>query len=73
MAPANLLQYKWRNFCPQFHDYPQQYYRFQQFLSASNDDLDDTSNYNIDNLEALAEQMIAEKTEEIERLCQQLL
>ncbi|MGB3691468.1 MAG: patatin-like phospholipase family protein [Spirulinaceae cyanobacterium] len=57
---------------PPVYEQPQQYYRFQQFLGSSNDDLDDISNDNIQKLEALAEQTIAEKTEEIDCLCQQL-
>jgi patatin-like phospholipase/acyl hydrolase len=57
---------------PKAEDEPPQYYRFQQFLNETNDDMADASERNIENLEKLAQLIIDERTDDIDQLCQQL-
>lgn len=58
---------------PKAENEPPQYYRFQQFLNSTNDSMDDASKENINNLEQLADQIIAERTDDIDEMCKQLL
>lgn len=58
---------------PNASDRPPQYYRFQQFLNSTNDDLDDASEKNIKNIEALAKQTITEGDRDLDELCCQLI
>ena len=58
---------------PKAQNKPPQYYRFQAFLNEANDDIDVTNLENINNLEALAEQIIRERNADLDELCQQLL
>jgi uncharacterized protein len=58
---------------PRADEKPPQYYRFQQFLNSANDNIDDASEKNIKNLEALAKLIIEERTDDLDELCKQLL
>ena len=58
---------------PRAENEPPQYYRFQQFLNSTNDKMDNASKENIKNLELLADQIIAERTDDIDEMCKQLL
>lgn len=58
---------------PKSHDAPKQYYRFQAQLSNANDAMDDTSDENIANLEALAKLIIDQQGLDFDELSDQLL
>lgn len=58
---------------PKAENEPPQYYRFQQFLSTANDRMDDASEENIKNLEKLADLIIAQRTDDLDEMCKQLL
>ena len=58
---------------PKAENEPPQYYRFQQFLSTANDHMDDASEENIKNLEKLADLIIAQRTDDLDEMCKQLL
>ena len=58
---------------PRAENEPPQYYRFQEFLNSTNDKMDNASKENIKNLEMLADQIIAERTDDLDQMCQQLL
>lgn len=58
---------------PRAENEPPQYYRFQEFLNATNENMDNASQKSIENLEFLAEQIIAERTEDLDEMCKQLL
>jgi patatin-like phospholipase/acyl hydrolase len=58
---------------PKAENEPPQYYRFQEFLNSTNDSMDNSSKDNIKNLELLADQIIAERTDDLDEMCQQLL
>lgn len=58
---------------PRAENEPPQYYRFQEFLNSTNDSMDNASQENIKNLEQLADQIIAERTDDLDEMCQQLL
>ncbi|MBD2208736.1 patatin-like phospholipase family protein [Nostoc linckia FACHB-104] len=51
----------------------QQYYRLQAYLDESLEPMDNIKSYNIRTLIQIAKQIIEEKTEEIDDLCQKLL
>ena len=58
---------------PKAEKQPPQYYRFQQFLNAANDNMDDASKENIKKLEQLADLIIAQRTDDLDEMCKQLL
>lgn len=58
---------------PRAENEPPQYYRFQEFLNSTNDSMDNASKENIKNLESLADQIIAERTDDLDEMCKQLL
>lgn len=58
---------------PEADDEPKQYYRFQELLDNSNDDIDDARQVNISALEQLAQQIIQQREKDLNELCQQLL
>jgi uncharacterized protein len=58
---------------PKAENEPPQYYRFQEFLNSTNDSMDNASKDNIKNLERLADQIIAERTDDLDEMCEQLL
>ena len=58
---------------PKAEKQPPQYYRFQQFLNAANDNMDDASEENIKKLEQLADLIIAQRTDDLDEMCKQLL
>lgn len=57
---------------PPIQGNPKKYYRFQVPLNEANDDMDDASPENIKKLEDLARQLIAEKSHELDKLCELL-
>lgn len=58
---------------PEAEGNPKQYYRFQELLTDANDDIDDTSPQNIQRLQELADKIIADRTADLDVLCEQLL
>jgi patatin-like phospholipase/acyl hydrolase len=58
---------------PKAEKQPPQYYRFQQFLNSANDNMDDASKENIKNLEQIADLIIAQRTDDLDEMCKQLL
>jgi uncharacterized protein len=58
---------------PKAENEPPQYYRFQEFLNSTNDSMDNASKENIKSLERLADQIIAERTDDLDEMCEQLL
>lgn len=58
---------------PKAQNNPPQYYRFQAFLNEANDDIDVADSENIEKLEELARQIIAERNQDLDELCQQLV
>lgn len=57
---------------PEASGQPKQYYRFQGLLNDANDDLDDATEANIANLEQLGRQIIQQREQDLNQLCQQL-
>lgn len=60
---------------PKAEDRPPQYYRFQAFLDPGKglDDIDKAEQRNINNLEKLADEIIAENDKRLDELCQLLV
>ena len=58
---------------PDAQNFDKQYYRFQKELTEASDDLDNTTEENIESLEKTAQTIIQEKDRELDKLCEQLL
>lgn len=54
---------------PESEGNPKQFFRFQALLEEANDDIDDVDDTNILQLESLAKQIIKDKNEDLENLC----
>lgn len=70
---SEVANYQLRQLLPDAQNIHKQYYRFQKELTEANDDLDNTTEENIELLEKVADTIISEQSREIDKLCEQLL
>lgn len=70
---SEVANYQLRQLLPDAQNIHKQYYRFQKELTEANDDLDNTTEKNIQDLENVAHTIIREQSREIDKLCEQLL
>ncbi len=70
---SEVANYQLKQLLPDAQNIDKQYYRFQKELTEANDDLDDTTEKNIELLEKAARSIIQEKDGELDKLCEQLL
>jgi patatin-like phospholipase/acyl hydrolase len=70
---SEVANYQLRQLLPDAHNNQKQYFRFQKELTEANDDLDNTTEENIELLEKAAHTIIREQSREFDKLCEQLL
>ena len=70
---SEVANYQLRQLLPDAQNNRKQYFRFQKELTEANDDLDNTTEENIELLEKVAYTIIREQSREIDKLCEQLL
>ena len=70
---SEVANYQLKQLLPDAQNSEKQYYRFQKELTEANDDLDDTTEENIELLEKSAQTIIQEKDGELDKMCEQLL
>ncbi len=70
---SEVANYQLRQLLPDAQNFDKQYYRFQKELTEASDDLDNTTEENIESLEKTAQTIIQEKDRELDKLCEQLL
>ncbi|MGB3756266.1 MAG: patatin-like phospholipase family protein [Rivularia sp. (in: cyanobacteria)] len=70
---SEVANYQLRQLLPDARNSNKQYYRFQKELTEANDDLDNTTEENIELLEKVAYTIIQEQSREFDKLCEQLL
>jgi patatin-like phospholipase/acyl hydrolase len=70
---SEVANYQLKQLLPDAQNSNKQYYRFQKELTEANDDLDNTTEENIELLEKTAHTIIREQSSEIDKLCEQLL
>ncbi|MEO0684355.1 MAG: patatin, partial [Cyanobacteria bacterium J06649_11] len=72
---SEVANYQLRQLLSGTQNNNKQYYRFQKELTEANDDLDDTTEENMELLEKAAQQIIEDKERngELDKLCEQLL
>jgi len=69
---SEVANYQLRQLLPDAQNSNKQYYRFQKELTEANDDLDDTTEDNMELLEKAASTIIREQSREFDKLCEQL-
>ncbi|MBV6624468.1 MAG: patatin-like phospholipase family protein [Rivularia sp. (in: Bacteria)] len=69
---SEVANYQLRQLLPDAQNTHKQYYRFQKELTEANDDLDNTTEENMELLEKVAHTIIEEQSREIDRLCEHL-
>ncbi|MEM7578661.1 MAG: patatin-like phospholipase family protein [Cyanobacteria bacterium P01_A01_bin.80] len=70
---SEVANYQLRQLLPDAQNSNKQYYRFQKELTEANDDLDDTTEENMELLEKAANTIITDQSREFDKLCKQLL
>ena len=70
---SEVADYQLKQLLPDARNSSKQYYRFQKELTEANDDLDNTTEENIELLEKSAHTIIQEQSRELDKLCEQLL
>ena len=70
---SEVANYQLRQLLPDAQNIHKQYYRFQKELTEASDDLDNTTEENIELLEKAARTIIEERDGELDKLCEQLL
>lgn len=70
---SEVANYQLRQLLPDAQNIHKQYYRFQKELTEANDDLDDTTQENLELLEQVANTIITDQSREFDKLCEQLL
>lgn len=70
---SEIANYQLRQLLPDAQDIHKQYYRFQKELTEASDDLDNTTEENMELLEKTAHTIIQEKSKQLDKLCEQLL
>ena len=70
---SEVANYQLRQLLPDAQNLHKQYYRFQKELTEANDDLDDTTEENMELLEKAANTIITDQSREFDKLCEQLL
>lgn len=70
---SEVANYQLRQLLPDAQNNKKQYFRFQKELTEANDDLDNTTEENIELLEKAAHTIITEQSREFDKLCEQLL
>lgn len=70
---SEVANYQLRQLLPDAQNIHKQYYRFQKELTEANDDLDNTTEENIELLEKVAYTIIQEQSREFDKLCEELL
>ena len=70
---SEVANYQLRQLLPDAQNVHKQYYRFQKELTEANDDLDDTTEENMELLEKAANTIITDQSREFDKLCEQLL
>ena len=70
---SEVANYQLRQLLPDAQNIHKQYYRFQKELTEANDDLDDTTEENMELLEKAANTIITDQSREFDKLCEQLL
>ena len=70
---SEVANYQLRQLLPDAQNNRKQYFRLQKELTEANDDLDNTTQENIELLEKVAYTIIREQSREIDKLCEQLL
>ncbi len=70
---SEVANYQLRQLLPDARNNSKQYYRFQKELTEANDDLDNTTEENMELLEKAAHTIIQEQSRELDKFCEQLL